>query len=288
MENAPHGRIFFPWFLTGHPTASPENAVEEVALFLLPRTETRAKERIQKVKIQKMNSPWKIAGIACLSTVVLCSGCWFGSDDDNSKKASSAPAPSAPKAETQTVVGEKAGDLKNKVSETLGENTADKSETTELSVGDVNIDMEKIKAAIKTWQKDRWNADVIAKAKESKGKVSAADLKVQAQYKDLQPMFDLLVDDYVVYVNVLDSFVDASSVGEAVSQLMKAVSFDDMLKMAKDIGNIGASAKSIKDKAGWKDAVPIGKDMITFYALSASMTNASGILKSIFDQVVKK
>ena len=47
-----------------------------------------------------MNSPRKIAGIACLATLALCSGCWFGSDDDHSKKAQSAPMDL--KAETQT------------------------------------------------------------------------------------------------------------------------------------------------------------------------------------------
>ena len=47
-----------------------------------------------------MNSPRKIAGIACLATLALCSGCWFGSDDDHSKKAQSAPMDL--KAETKT------------------------------------------------------------------------------------------------------------------------------------------------------------------------------------------
>lgn len=184
-----------------------------------------------------MNTHGKIAGIACLATLVLCTGCGVGSDKNR-------PAPK------QSV--------------------------------------EEIRAAIKAWQKDRWNADLIDKAKKAKGRVSAADLKIEAQYRDLQPTFDLLVGDYVVYVNVLDSFVDASNVGEAVSQLTKAVTFEDVLKMAKDIANAVEGAKSIKDKAGFGDIVPIGKDLKTISTVSASMTNASGILKSIFDNVVKK
>ena len=163
-----------------------------------------------------------------------------------------------------------------------------KENTANLSVGSVDINMEEVRAAIKTWQKDRWNADVIAKAKEAKGKVCATDLKVEAKYKDLQPTFDLLIDDYVVYVNVLDAFADASSAGDAVSRLTKAISFDDVVKMAKDIGKAAEGAKSIKDKAGWRDALPIGKDLVSISTISASMTNASGILKSIFDQVMKK
>jgi len=184
-----------------------------------------------------MNMHGKIAGIACLATLVLCTGCGVGSDKNR-------PTPK------QSV--------------------------------------EEIRAAIKAWQKDRWNADLIDKAKKAKGRVSAADLKIEAQYKDLQPTFDLLVGDYVVYVNVLDSFVDASNVGEAVSQLMKAVTFEDAIKMAKDIANAMEGAKSIKDKAGFGDIVSIGKDFKTISTVSASMTNASGILKSIFDNVVKK
>ena len=47
-----------------------------------------------------MNSHRKIAGVACFTALALCSGCWFGSDDDHSKKVQSVPMDL--KAETQT------------------------------------------------------------------------------------------------------------------------------------------------------------------------------------------
>ena len=47
-----------------------------------------------------MNSRRKIVGVSCFTALALCSGCWFGSDDDHSKKAESAPMNL--KAETQT------------------------------------------------------------------------------------------------------------------------------------------------------------------------------------------
>lgn len=163
-----------------------------------------------------------------------------------------------------------------------------KSAPTTIAVGDVKINMDEVKAAIHTWQKDRWNADAIVKARQTNGKLKVDDLKVTAKYEDLQPVFDLMVADYVVYVNVIDAFADAANAGEAVSGLLKSFSIDDFIKMTKDVANVVDSAKSIKNKAGWKDAIPIGKDMITITALSSSMTNAGGILKSIFDQVMKK
>lgn len=208
-----------------------------------------------------MNRLIKMSAItACAATMFGLAGCGEGESAKSNATPESSPKLAAPVKE-------------NKVN---------------LPVGNVNINMEEVRAAIRTWQKDRWNADLIARSKEANGKVCAADFKVKAKYKDLQPTFDLLADDYAFYVNVLDSFADASSAGEAVSKLMNAMSFDDMIKMAKDIGNAVDGAKSIKDKAGWKDALPICKDLVTISAISASMTNASGILQSIFDQVMKK
>ena len=208
-----------------------------------------------------MNKLFKMSTIVvCTTTMFVLAGCGEGESVRSNVASGTSSKPTAPA----------------------------KEKTVNLSVGNVNINMEEVRAAIKTWQKDRWNANVIDKAKKSAGKVSAADLKIEAKYKDLQPTFDLLVDDYVIYVNVLDSFADASNASDAVSQLMKAISFDDMVKMAKDIARAVDGAKSIKDKAGWRDALPIGKDIVTISAVSASMTNASGILKSIFDQIVKK
>lgn len=157
-----------------------------------------------------------------------------------------------------------------------------------VTVGNVNINMDEVRAAIKAWQKDRWNADAIVKARKANGKVRVDDLKVQAKYKDLQPMFDLLVADYVVYVNIIDSFADASNAGEAVAALVKSFSMDDLVKMTKDLGKAVDGAKAIKDKAGWKDALPIGKDMLTISALTASMTNAAGILKGILEKSLAK
>ena len=208
-----------------------------------------------------MNSLIKMSAItACAATMFGWAGCGEGESAKSNATPESSPKLAAPVKE-------------NKVN---------------LPVGNVNINMEEVRAAIRTWQKDRWNADVIAKAKETAGRVSVTDLKIEAKYKDLQPTFDLLIDDYVVYVNVLDSFADASSADDAVSQLMKAISFDDMVKMAKDIVRAVDGAKSIKDKAGWRDVLPISKDLVMISAVSASMTNASGILQSIFDQVMKK
>lgn len=165
-----------------------------------------------------------------------------------------------------------------------------KAASVTLTVNDLNLnfDMEDIRGAIKEWQKDRWNADVIAKARETSGKVSAADLKMKSQYKELQSTFDLLVDEYVTYVNVIDSFADASSPSEAALNLTKAISLDDVVRMAKNLGQVVDDAKAIKDNASWTDAVTIGKDLVTISAASASMVNASGILKNIFEQITKK
>ena len=160
-----------------------------------------------------------------------------------------------------------------------------------VSIDDVNIaniNMNDVVAAIRTWQKERWNSDRIAKMRKSKGRVEVDDLRLSAHHKDLQPFLDIMVADYVIYVNVLDSFVDAQTPKDAVSMLLKSLSMDDFLKLAKDLAGTIDSAKSMKDNAGWKDAISIGKDMVTIYAVSASMTNASGILKGIFDQLMSK
>ena len=160
-----------------------------------------------------------------------------------------------------------------------------------VSVGDVNIatiNMDDVVAAIKTWQKERWEADKIVAIRKSKGRVAVDDLKLSANYKGIQPLLDIMIADYIIYVNVLDSFVDAQTPKDAVAMLLKSLSMDDILKMAKDFTSAVDSAKSIKDNAGWKDVIPIGKDMVTIYAVSSSMTNASGILKGIFDKLMSK
>lgn len=48
----------------------------------------------------KVNTHGKITGIACLAALLVCSGCWFSSDEDRPKKAQ--PAPMDLKAEIQT------------------------------------------------------------------------------------------------------------------------------------------------------------------------------------------
>ena len=160
-----------------------------------------------------------------------------------------------------------------------------------ISVGDVNIaniNMDDVVAAIRTWQKERWNSNKIGKIRKSKGRVEVDDLKLSAHHKDIQPFLDIMVADYVIYVNILDSFVDAQSPQDAVAMLLKSLSLKDMVKMTKDLAAAIDSAKSLKDNAGWKDVVPIGKDMLAITAISASMTNASGILKGIYDQIMSK
>lgn len=157
-----------------------------------------------------------------------------------------------------------------------------------IDVGTVQIDMDKVRAAIHTWQKDRWNADAIVSARAANGRLSASDLKVDANYDDMQPMFDVLVSSYVVYVNALDAFADAKTPSEAVGGLLKVVSFEDSVKMAKDLSKAVDSAKAIKNKAGWRDVAPIARDMVTITSLAASMTNAAGILKGIFDEATAK
>ena len=160
-----------------------------------------------------------------------------------------------------------------------------------ISVGDVNIaniNMDDVVAAIRTWQKERWNSDKIGKTRKSKGRVEVDDLKISAHHKDLQPLLDIMVADYVLYVNILDSFVDAQTPQDAVAMLLKSLSLDDFLKMVKALAGTVDSAKSLKDNAGWKDLIPIGKDMVVITAVSASMTNASGILKGIYDQLMAK
>ena len=131
-----------------------------------------------------------------------------------------------------------------------------------ISVGDVNIaniNMDDVVAAIKTWQKDRWKSDKIVALRKSKGKVGVDDLKISAHHKDIQPFLDIMVADYVIYVNILDSFVDAQTPQDAVAMLLKSLSMDDFLKMAKALAGAIDSAKSLKDNAGWKDVIPIGK-----------------------------
>ena len=160
-----------------------------------------------------------------------------------------------------------------------------------VSVNDVtiaNINMDDVVVAIRTWQKERWNSDKIAKIRKSKGRVEVDDLKLSAHHKDLQPFLDIMVADYVLCVNILDSFVDARTPKDAVAMLLKSISMDDILELAKNLAGAKDSAKSIKDNAGLKDVVPIGKDMITIGVISASMTNASGILKGIFNQLMSK
>lgn len=171
------------------------------------------------------------------------------------------------------------------------EATASNKPSMKVSIDDINIaniNMDDVVAAIRTWQKKRWNSDKIAAIRKSKGRVAVDDLKLTAHHKDIQPFLDIMVADYVIYVNVLDSFVDAQTPKDAVAMLLKSISVDDVLKMAKDLAGAVDSAKSLKDNAGWSDAVPIGKDLVTIYAASASMTNASGILKGIFDKLMSK
>ena len=173
----------------------------------------------------------------------------------------------------------------------LQESTASSKPSMKISIGDVNvanINMDDVVAAIKTWQKDRWNSDKIVAIRKSKGRVGVDDLKISAHHKDIQPFLDIIVADYVIYVNILDSFVDAQTPEDAVAMLLKSLSMDDFLKMAKDLAGAIESAKSIKDNAGWKDIVPIGKDMLVITAVSASVTNATGILKGIYDQLMAK
>ena len=171
------------------------------------------------------------------------------------------------------------------------EATASNKPSVKVSVGDVNIatiNMDDVVAAIKTWQKERWEADKIVAIRKSKGRVAVDDLKLSANYKGIQPLLDIMIADYIIYVNVLDSFVDAQTPKDAVAMLLKSLSMDDIVKMAKDFASAVDSAKSIKDNAGWRDVIPIGKDMVTIYAVSSSMTNASGILKGIFDKLMSK
>ena len=171
------------------------------------------------------------------------------------------------------------------------EATASNKPSVKVSVGDVNIatiNMDDVVAAIKTWQKERWEADKIVAIRKSKGRVAVDDLKLSANYKGIQPLLDIMIADYIIYVNVLDSFVDAQTPKYAVAMLLKSLSMDDIVKMAKDFASAVDSAKSIKDNAGWRDVIPIGKDMVTIYAVSSSMTNASGILKGIFDKLMSK
>ena len=169
--------------------------------------------------------------------------------------------------------------------------TASNKPSVKVSVGDVNIatiNMDDVVAAIKTWQKERWEADKIVAIRKSKGRVAVDDLKLSANYKGIQPLLDIMIADYIIYVNVLDSFVGAQTPKDAVAMLLKSLSMDDIVKMAKDFASAVDSAKSIKDNAGWRDVIPIGKDMVTIYAVSSSMTNASGILKGIFDKLMSK
>lgn len=171
------------------------------------------------------------------------------------------------------------------------EATASKKPSVKVSIGDVNIaniNMDDVLSAIRVWQKERWNADKIVAIRKSKGRVAVDDLKLSAHHKDLQPFLDIMVADYVLYVNILDSFVDAQTPKDAVAMLLKSLSMDDILKMAKNCASAVDSAKSIKDNAGWRDVIPIGKDMVTIVAVSSSMTNASGILKGIFVKLMSK
>ncbi len=173
----------------------------------------------------------------------------------------------------------------------LPEPSASNKPSLKVSIGDVNIasiNMDDVVAAVKTWQKKRWNADKIVAIRKSKGRVAVDDLKLSAHYTGFQPFLDIMIADYVIYVNVLDSFVDAQSPKDAVAMLLKSLSMGDILKMAKNLAEAIDSAKSIKDNAGWKDAVPIASDMVTITAISASMTNATGILKGIFDKLMSK
>lgn len=171
------------------------------------------------------------------------------------------------------------------------EATALNKPSVKVSVGDVNIatiNMDDVVAAIKTWQKERWEADKIVAIRKSKGRVAVDDLKLSANYKGIQPLLDIMIADYIICVNVLDSFVDAQTPKDAVAMLLKSLSMDDILKMAKNCASAVDSAKSIKDNVGWRDVIPIGKDMVTIYAVSSSMINASGILKGIFDKLMSK
>ena len=74
-----------------------------------------------------------------------------------------------------------------------------------VSVGDVNIatiNMDDVVAAIKTWQKERWEADKIVAIRKSKGRVAVDDLKLSANYKGIQPLLDIMIADYIIYVNL--------------------------------------------------------------------------------------
>ena len=114
----------------------------------------------------------------------------------------------------------------------LQESTASSKPSMKISIGDVNvanINMDDVVAAIKTWQKDRWNSDKIVAIRKSKGRVGVDDLKISAHHKDIQPFLDIIVADYVIYVNILDSFVDAQTPEDAVAMLLKSLSMDDFL-----------------------------------------------------------
>lgn len=203
-----------------------------------------------------MNTIKTVTGIVCVAASVCCAGRCSGSGVAMEVKADAAKQAVAP-------------DLK-----------------AEAKNAEIRIDVDAIKASIKDWQNERWRQSDIVKFRKANGKVQAGDLRVVANYADLQPIFDLMVADYVVYVNVLDSFADAKSAPEAMVELTKAISLSDVIKMAEDIEKAVENAKSLKSKASWRDSVPIGKDMVAILKIASSMTNATGILKSILEQAV--
>lgn len=154
------------------------------------------------------------------------------------------------------------------------------------SDADIQIDVSALKASIKEWQNERWRQSDIVRSRQANGKVQMNDLHVVANYADLQPIFDLMVADYIVYVNVIDSFAEAKSVPEAMVEVSKSISLPDVIKMSTDIEKAVENAKTLKSKASWRDSVPIGKDMVAILKISSSMTNATGILKAILEQAV--
>ena len=193
----------------------------------------------------------KYKSLVCVVATACFAGCWFESDSD------------AKKAVAKQLVQV---DLKNDNMRVV-----------------VDVNKDDIKAAINVWQNSRWKNDEIIAARSKSGKVRIDDLAFTCNLPEMQPIADLLIADYVIAVNVLDSFVSTPNIEEAVKSLMASISIEDVIKMMSDTAKVLLDMKDLEDKIKnnkWK----FMKDTYQITTMSSSMSGGLKIIKSILEK----
>ncbi len=160
--------------------------------------------------------------------------------------------------------------------------------TTDNDVSDIPATVEKnIKASIKSWQQKRWKSDVIKGARREKGKVEIADLTEECKTKELQPVLDMLIADYVMMVNCIDAYADSDNEVEALARFSSALSLSDIAKILEDSAKLVQTLDNLRKGTSAFDAARLTKlaaDAITIGKVTLSIGDVCGLSKNLLSQ----